>query len=54
MDDADRDLLKDDEEVFQHGTDPRDPDTDQDGAPDHAEVQAGSDPANPTSVPGDS
>ncbi len=48
-----RTLLTDDEEVFKHGTDPFDADTDQDGAPAHTEVDAGSGPLDPTSIPGD-
>ena len=51
--DSDQDLLTDDEEIFKHGTDPFDADTDQDGAPDHVEVEAGSDPLDPTSIPGE-
>ena len=45
--------MTDDEEVFKYGTDPFDPDTDKDGVPDHAEVEAGSDPLDPTSLPED-
>lgn len=49
--DSDRDLLKDDEEVFKYGTDPFDADTDADGVPDDTEVAEGGDPTDPTSVP---
>jgi hypothetical protein len=49
--DDDNDSLSDDEEIFKYGTDPLKSDTDGDGYSDGAEVKAGSDPLDRTSVP---
>ncbi len=49
--DTDDDGLPDGDEVFVHGSDPLDVDTDGDLFADGTEVEAGSDPANPTSFP---
>lgn len=49
--DTDGDGLEDGAEAHTHGTDPLDPDTDGDLHEDGEEVEAGSDPTNPTSVP---
>ncbi len=46
--DGDYDGLSCDAEVFLHGTDTEDPDTDGDGALDGEEVRAGSDPLDPS------
>ena len=46
--DGDYDGLSCDEEVFLHGTDTEDPDTDGDGALDGEEVCAGTDPLDPS------
>ena len=48
--DADRDGLPDSHEMFVTGTDPADPDTDDDGISDGTEVARGTDPADPGSV----
>ena len=40
-----------DEEEFDNGTDPLDPDSDDDGFNDELEVQAGTDPMNPEDFP---
>ena len=53
--DTDGDGLSDGEEIIPGGgtmTDPLDPDTDGDGADDGDEVEAGTDPLDPASVPG--
>lgn len=49
--DSDGDGLSDDDEVNVYGTDPFNPDTDGDTWSDGEEVQAGSDPLDPTSFP---
>jgi MYXO-CTERM domain-containing protein len=46
--DSDRDGLSDYEEVYDHGTDPNDNDTDGGGTSDGAEVVTGTDPLDPT------
>ncbi len=48
-DDHDGDGLTDLDEVFVHGTDPWDPDSDDDGLDDGAEIEAGTDPTDPDS-----
>ncbi|HOX04476.1 MAG TPA: VWA domain-containing protein [Candidatus Paceibacterota bacterium] len=49
--DDDNDGLLDATEIFQHGTNPFTQDTDRDGWRDPVEIQAGSDPLDPMSVP---
>ena len=49
--DSDNDGLSDWEETFVHGTDPLDPDSDGDGFQDGVEVQYGSNPLDPGSIP---
>lgn len=49
--DSDQDQLTDAEEVFDHGTDPLNPDSDEDSAPDDVEVLSGSDPTDPSDLP---
>ncbi len=51
--DDDDDKISDDDEINVHGTDPYRADTDGDGFGDNAEVQSGSDPTDPSSVPDD-
>jgi subtilisin-like proprotein convertase family protein len=50
--DTDGDRLLDGDEVHAYGTDPKDPDTDGDLFGDATEIEGGSDPRNPLSVPG--
>jgi murein DD-endopeptidase MepM/ murein hydrolase activator NlpD len=50
--DSDADGLPDYNEVMQLNTDPTNPDTDGDGFSDHDEAAAGSNPTDPSSVPG--
>ena len=49
--DTDDDGLGDGDELFVHGTDPKLADSDDDGTPDGHEVEAGTDPNDPASVP---
>lgn len=51
--DSDDDGLSDWTEIFEEGTDPTNPDTDGDEVDDATEVAAGSDPYDPSEVPGD-
>jgi hypothetical protein len=51
--DSDGDSLSDEDESTEHGTDPYDDDTDGDGASDGVEVTVGTDPVDPSDVPGD-
>jgi hypothetical protein len=50
--DTDGDGIDDEQEVHDYFTDPHNPDTDGDGVTDGVEVQAGSDPTDPASLPG--
>jgi len=51
--DSDGDSLSDGDESDTHGTDPYDSDSDDDGSSDGIEVTVGTDPLDPTDVPGD-
>ena len=50
--DTDGDRLSDEDELNIYGTDPNDPDTDDDTYPDGAEVTANTDPNDPSNAPG--
>jgi hypothetical protein len=49
--DTDGDHLSDDDEVSVHGTDPMNPDTDEDGVNDGMEVAFGTNPNDPENFP---
>ncbi len=49
--DSDGDGVLDGDEVYIYGTDPLDPDTDDDGASDAVEIDGGTDPFDPSSLP---